>query len=156
MTKLFKNVVSQDSSGSNAANTFFSGKGDVLITYESEAYAAFAAGKQGTLVVPKPTMLIQLPMVPTTHASSAAKAFIKYAHAPKQQKIFAANGYRPVVKSVLKSPDLASWKKKYNTGPTFNIRDKLFGGWLKANQVWFDLDSGRMVSIERAVGGPTH
>jgi sulfate/thiosulfate transport system substrate-binding protein len=156
VTKLFKNVVSQDSSGSNAANTFFSGKGDVLITYESEAYAAFAAGKQGTLVVPKPTMLIQLPMVPTTHASSAAKAFIKYAHAPKQQKIFAANGYRPVVKSVLKSPDLASWKKKYNTGTTFNIRDKLFGGWIKANKTWFDLDTGRMLSIERAVGGPTH
>jgi sulfate transport system substrate-binding protein len=156
VTKLFKNVVSQDSSGSNAANTFFSGKGDVLITYESEAYAAFAAGKQGTLVVPKPTMLIQLPMVPTKSASSAAKAFIKYAHAPKQQKIFAANGYRPVVASVLRSPDLASWKKKYDTGPTFNIRDKLFGGWLKANKVWFDLDSGRMVSIERAVGGPTH
>jgi sulfate/thiosulfate transport system substrate-binding protein len=156
VTKLFKNVVSQDSSGSNAANTFFSGKGDVLITYESEAYAAFAAGKQGTLVVPKPTMLIQLPMVPTTHASSAAKAFIKYAHAPKQQKIFAANGYRPVVKSVLKSPDLASWKKKYDTGPTFNIRDKLFGGWLKANKTWFDLDTGRMLTIERAVGGPTH
>ena len=53
MTKLFKNVVSQDSSGSNAANTFLSGKGDVLITYESEAYAAFAAGKQGKLVVPQ-------------------------------------------------------------------------------------------------------
>ena len=156
VTKLFKNVVSQDSSGSNAANTFFSGKGDVLITYESESYAAFAAGKKGTLVVPKPTMLIQLPMVPTTHASSAAKAFIKYAHAPKQQKIFAANGYRPVVGSVLKSPELASWRKKYSTGPTFNIRDKLFGGWLNANKVWFDLDSGRMVSIERAVGGPTH
>ena len=77
---------------------------------------------RGKLVVPKPTMLIQLPMVATKRASSAAKAFIKYAHAPKQQKIFAANGYRPVVKSVLKSPDLASWRKKYNTGPTFNIQ----------------------------------
>jgi sulfate transport system substrate-binding protein len=156
VTKVFRNVVSQDSSGSSAANTFFSGKGDVLITYESEAYAAFAAGKQGKLVVPKPTMLIQLPMVATKDAPAAATAFIKYVHAPKQQKIFAANGYRPVVKSVLKSPDLASWRKKYNTGPTFNIRDKLFGGWLKANKVWFDLESGRMVSIERAVGGPTH
>jgi sulfate/thiosulfate transport system substrate-binding protein len=156
VTKLFKHVVSQDSSGSNAANTFFSGKGDVLITYESEAYAAFAAGKQGTLVVPKPTMLIQLPMVATKSAPAAAKAFIKYAHAPKQQRIFAANGYRPVVKSVLKRADLAKWRKKYNTGPTFSIRDPLFGGWLKANRVWFDLDGGRMVSIERAVGGPTH
>jgi sulfate/thiosulfate transport system substrate-binding protein len=156
VTKLFKNVVSQDSSGSNAANTFFSGKGDVLLTYESEAYAAFAAGKQGKLVVPKPTMLIQLPMVATKNAPAAAKAFIKYAHAPKQQRIFAANGYRPVVKSVLKRPDLASWRKKYDTGPTFNIQDRLFGGWRKADKVWFDLASGRMVKIEQAVGGPTH
>ena len=156
VTKLFKNVVAQDSSGSNAANTFFSGKGDVLITYESEAYAAFAAGKSGTLVVPKPTMLIDLPMVAIKNAPSAAKAFITYAHAPKQQAIFAANGYRPVVKSVLKRPNLASWRKKYNTGPTFNIRDRLFGGWRNVNRVWFDPNTGRMVGIERAVGGPTH
>ena len=156
VTKLFKNVVSQPSSGSNAASAFFAGQGDVLITYESEAYAAFAAGEHGKLVVPKPTMLIQLPMVATNSAPTAAKAFIKYVHAPKQQKIFAANGYRPVVRSVLKSPDLAGWRKKYATGPTFNINDKLFGGWRKVNKVWFDLNNGRMLAIERAVGGPTH
>jgi sulfate/thiosulfate-binding protein len=156
VTKLFKNVVSQPSSGSNAANAFFSGQGDVLITYESEAYAAFAAGKQGKLVVPKPTMLIQLPMAATTSAPAAATAFIKYAHAPRQQRIFAQNGYRPVVKSVLKSSLLATWRKKYDTGPTFNISDKLFGGWRKVNNVWFDLNGGRMVKIEQAVGGPTH
>jgi sulfate/thiosulfate transport system substrate-binding protein len=153
VTKLFKHVVSQDTSGSNAANTFFAGKGDVLITYESEAYSAFAAGKQGKLIVPKPTMLIELPMVALKDAPSAAKAFISYAHAPKQQAIFAANGYRPVVKSVLKRPNLATWAKKYKTGPTFNIRDRLFGGWLKANKVWFDPNTGRMVGIERVVGG---
>jgi ABC-type sulfate transport system substrate-binding protein len=156
VTKLFKHVVTQPSSGSNAASAFFSGQGDVLITYESEAYAAFAAGSPGKLVVPSPTMLIQLPMVATKTAPAAAKAFIKYVHGSKQQGIFAANGYRPVVKSVLKQPSLASWRKKYNTGPTFNIHDKLFGGWRKVNRVWFDLNNGRMVAIERAVGGPTH
>jgi ABC-type sulfate transport system substrate-binding protein len=101
-------------------------------------------------------MLIQLPMVALKNAPTAAKAFISYAHDPQQQRIFAANGYRPVVKAVLKRPDLKSWRKKYNTGPTFNIHDRLFGGWRKANKVWFDLSTGRMVGIERAVGGPTH
>jgi sulfate/thiosulfate-binding protein len=156
VTKIFKHVVSQDPSGSTAANTFFSGRGDVLITYESEAYAAFAAGKQGTLVVPKPTMLIELPMVALKGAPSAAKAFISYAHAPKQQAIFAANGYRPVVKSVLKRPSLAGWSKKYSTSQTFNVRDRLFGGWRKVDRVWFDPIHGKMVAIEQAVGGPTH
>jgi sulfate transport system substrate-binding protein len=155
VTKLFKNVVAQPTSSSAAASAFFSGEGDVLITYESEAYAAFSSGKQGQLVVPKPTMLIQLPMVATKSAPAAAKAFIKFVHFPVQQKVFAANGYRPVIKSVLKSPDLASWRKKYNTGPTFNIDNKLFGGWRKVNRVWFDLSHGKMVKIEQAVGGPT-
>jgi sulfate/thiosulfate transport system substrate-binding protein len=156
VTKLFRHVVSQDSSGSNAFNTFLSGKGDVVITYESEAYAARAAGKSVGLVVPKPTMLIQLPMVALNGAPAAAKSFISFAHATKQQAIFAANGYRPVVKSVLQRPNLASWRKRYQTGSTFNIRDRLFGGWLKANKVWFDPNSGRMAGIERAVGGPSH
>ena len=156
VTKLFHNVVAQDPSASTAASTFFGGKGDVLITYESEAYSAFAAGKHGQLVVPKPTMLIQLPMVALKNAPAAAKAFISYAHAPKQQAIFAANGYRPVAKGVLERPELASWAKKYRTGPTFNIRDKLFGGWLKVNRIWFDPINGRMVKVEQAIGGPTH
>src|SRR5205085_6976102 len=127
-----------------------------VITYESEAYAALAAGQHLSLVIPKQTMLIELPMVALKDAPAAAKAFISYAHAPKQQAIFAANGYRPVVKSVLKRPDLASWRNRYGTGPTFNIRDRLFGGWRKANRVWFDPSTGRMVGIERAVGGPSH
>jgi len=156
VTKLFRHVVAQDSSGSNAANTFFSGQGDVLITYESEAYAAFAAGEKGNLVVPKPTMLIELPMVAIEGSPAAARAFISYAHAPKQQAIFAANGYRPVVKSVLERPSLKSWRQKYATGPTFNIRDRLFGGWRKVDRVWFDPSGGRMAGIERAVGGPSH
>ena len=156
VTNLFRHVVAQDSSGSAAANTFFAGEGDVLITYESEAYAAFAAGKQGKLVVPKPTMLIQLPMVATKSAPPAAKAFIRFVHAPVQQKIFARNGYRPVIRSVLKSPDLAGWKRKYNTGPAFKIDNQLFGGWRKVDRVWFDPSHGKMIKIEQAVGGPTH
>ena len=60
--KLFKHVVSQDTSGSNATNTFLSGKGDVLITYESEAINARLQGKNIQYVIPRQTMLIELPI----------------------------------------------------------------------------------------------
>jgi sulfate/thiosulfate transport system substrate-binding protein len=155
VTKLFKHVVSQDSSGSNAMQTFLAGKGDVLITYESEAYTAIAAGAKIGLVVPQQTMLIQLPMVPVKGAPSQAKKFIAYAHTRTAQAIFAKYGYRPVIASVLKAPALKTWRHRYALGKrtVFKITSPLFGGWRKANRVWFDPQTGRMVGIERAVGG---
>jgi sulfate transport system substrate-binding protein len=137
--------------------TFLSGKGDVLITYESEAYAALLAHKHIGLVIPKQTMLIQLPMVPLLKAPSQAAAFIAYAHSDKAQAIFAQNGYRPVVKSVLNKPSLATWKVRFGgRRQIFQISDPLFGGWPKASTVWFDPNAGRMIKIEQQVGGPTH
>src|ERR1700712_2337986 len=60
--KLFGHVVAQDTSGRNATNTFLSGKGDVLLTYESEALASRAAGQDVQYVIPRQSMLIQLPI----------------------------------------------------------------------------------------------
>ncbi len=153
---LFHHVVQQDTKASDAMNTFLSGKGDVLLTYESEAYAARAAGKDLQLIIPKQTMLIQLPMVPLKNASSKAAAFIKFCHSYGAQKIFTQAGYRPVVKSVLKNASLKAWKVRFNPGGhvIFSIKDTIFGGWGKANTVWFS-PNGRMIKIEQAVGGPT-
>jgi sulfate/thiosulfate-binding protein len=155
--KLFQHVVSQDTSGANATNTFLSGKGDVLITYESEAYAALAAGKDIHMVIPKQTMLIQLPMVPTKNAPALARQFISFVQSAPAQTILAENGYRPVDTAVLKQKALKKWRLAYNGGSRliFRIADPLFGGWSKANKTWFDPTSGRMVGIEQAVGGPT-
>lgn len=154
--KVFKNVVQQDTSASQSMATFLSGKGDVLLTYESEAYTALAAGKSLQIVIPKQTMLIQLPMVPLKTASAKAVAFISYCHSYGAQRLFTRSGYRPVVKSVLKNKALKVWRARFKPGDhlIFNINDKMFGGWTKANAVWF-APNGRMVEIEQAVGGPT-
>ncbi len=155
--QLFGHVVSQDSSGSNAMATFLAGRGDVLLTYESEAYNALASGSHISIVIPPQTMLIELPMVATTSAPAAAKAFISYVHTPAAQTVFAENGYRPVLATVLQQPALATWRQRFSTaGKTiFPISDPLFGGWTKANTVWFATATGRMTAIEHAVGGPT-
>ena len=99
LTKFYKNnVVSQDSSGSNATNTFLSGKGDVLLTFESEAIN----GKI-PYVIPRQTMLIDV------YAAGLQKSdhktewnlFSRFLKTYPAQKILADNGYRPVDKKAL-------------------------------------------------------
>jgi sulfate transport system substrate-binding protein len=152
--KLFQHVVSQDSNGANALTTFLAGKGDVLVTYQSEAFAAREKGAKIQFVAPNPTMLIQLPLVALKNSKNyaAAQRFITWFHTTAAQEILARGGYQPVEKKALN-------KYRYKFLPQgrvlFSISDPIFGGWLKANTVWFDLSKGRMVAIERAVGGPT-
>jgi sulfate transport system substrate-binding protein len=154
--KLFHNVVQQDPSASAAMTTFLSGKGDVLLTYESEAYTALAAGKPLQIISPKQTMLIQLPMVALKTAPAKAKTFINYCHSYGAQKLFTLAGYRPVITSVLQNKSLQPWRARFNVRGhlIFSINDKIFGGWSRANSVWF-APNGRMLKIEQAVGGPT-
>src|SRR5919204_486786 len=53
LQQLFKNVAVQDKSARDAMNTFLSGKGDVLITYENEALTARYHGGQLAWVIPR-------------------------------------------------------------------------------------------------------
>jgi len=152
VTKLFKNVVSQDSSGRNATNTFLSGRGDVLLTYESEAVAARQAGQNLGYLVPSRTMLIELPIAPIKTSSNLALAtrFIAFAKSRPAQTLLAENGYRPVLKSVAEK-----FRSQFPIRGFTTIDNPWFGGWRKVDRRWFDPRHGLMVGIEKAVGGPT-
>src|SRR5205807_5467933 len=103
-TLLTKNVSVQDSSASAALQTFTSGKGDVLLDYESDALAAQKAGDSVQYIVPKQTILIQTPIAVTSKSShkSQAQAFVNWLWSPAGQTIWAQQGYRPVLSSVFK------------------------------------------------------
>ena len=102
--KLFSHVVSQDTSGRNATNTFLAGKGDVLITYESEALASRAAGQDIQYVIPRQTMLIQLPIAVLKGSPNkdSAQKFIRFTEGAVGQDLFAQNGFRPVDPAIAK------------------------------------------------------
>jgi sulfate/thiosulfate-binding protein len=152
---LFTHVVSQDTSGSNATNTFLSGKGDVLITYESEAINANLQGKNIQYVIPRQSMLIQLPMAVLKNSKNRdlANQFIQYVKSVPAQQLFAQYGFRPVNQTVAKE---AAVQKKFPPRPgLFKIDDKYIGGWRAADKKWFDPNKGLMLQIEKAAGGPT-
>jgi sulfate/thiosulfate-binding protein len=150
-TLLTKNVSVQDSAASAALQTFTSGKGDVLLDYESDAIAAQKAGDAIQYVIPKQTILIQTPIAVTAKTShaAAAKAFLAYQWSPAGQKIWAEQGYRPVLASVAKQ-----YASKFPTPPQlFDI--SFLGGWKKAKKEFFDPASGSITKIEQAAGVPT-
>jgi len=150
--KLFQHVVSQDTSGRNATNTFLSGKGDVLLTYESEALTSRAAGTDIQYVIPRQTMLIELPIAVLKNSANKdlANKFIRFTKGPVAQALFGQYGWRPVNPTVAKK-----YTEKYPSRPgIFKIDDKIFGGWRTVDKKWFS-QNGIMVKIERGVGGPT-
>jgi sulfate/thiosulfate-binding protein len=150
---LFENVSVQDSSARNALNTFLSGKGDVLLTYENEAIAAQLAKQPVQYVIPKATILIENPIAVLKGSDNRDQAnhFVRYLKTPAAQQIFADFGYRPVVKSVLEAN-----RKKFPKRPDLFTIDNLgLGGWDKVQKAFFDPDQGVMAAIERKVGGVT-
>jgi sulfate transport system substrate-binding protein len=148
---LTKNVSVQDASGSAATQTFAAGKGDVLISYESEAIAAQKKGLAVQYIVPKQTILIQTPIAilsKTSHPTEA-QAFVNWLWTPAAQTIWAQQGYRPVVKSVLKQ-----YATEFPT-PAGLFTIKSLGGWTKVKKTFFDPSSGLITKIEQAAGVPT-
>ena len=151
--KLFSHVVSQDTSGRNATNTFLAGKGDVLITYESEAINSRLNGQDIQYVIPRQSMLIELPIAVLKNSSNkdTANKFIRFVKGDTAQDLLAQYGFRPVDQKVAKK-----YASKYPARPgIFKVDDKIIGGWRNADKVWFDPNKGRMVKIEQAVGGPS-
>jgi sulfate/thiosulfate transport system substrate-binding protein len=151
LDKLFHNVVSQDTSARNALQTFLSGRGDVLLTYENEAILAQQQNKPVYYLIPKATIQIENPLALTTSGNSKAeaRAFYKFLYTPAAQRLFAETGYRPVVPSVAKQ-----FAKRFPPRPQlFEIG--YVGGWSKVAKQFFDPDKGVMAKIERGLGVPT-
>ncbi|HEY1510842.1 MAG TPA: sulfate ABC transporter substrate-binding protein [Solirubrobacteraceae bacterium] len=150
-TLLTKNVSVQDSSASAALQTFTSGKGDVLLDYESDAIAAQKAGEDIQYLIPKQTLLIETPIAVTSNSKHAsdAQAFLNWQWSSAGQTIWAQQGYRPVMPSVAKQ-----FAKQFPTPPQLFTIGYL-GGWSKVKDEFFDPDNGSITKIEQAAGVPT-
>jgi sulfate transport system substrate-binding protein len=150
-TLLTKNVSVQPTSASAALQTFTSGKGDVVLDYESDALAAEKAGDAVQIVYPKQTLLIETPIAVTSGSShqAAAQGFVNWLWSSAGQTIWAEQGYRPVLASVAKQ-----FASKFPTPPQlFNIG--YLGGWTLVKKQFFDPATGSITKIEQAAGVPT-
>jgi sulfate transport system substrate-binding protein len=146
LQELFKHVVSQDSSARNALQTFLAGRGDALIDYEDEAIADKKKGAAIEYVIPTNTILIQNPLA-VVGSSASAKKFESYLLSPAGQKIWAAEGYRPVI------PGVAAPGQFPTPKGLFTI-DSL-GGWKAVSKKFFEPETGIVTKIEQSLGVST-
>jgi sulfate transport system substrate-binding protein len=150
LKKFFQQVPVQPDSARTATQIFAQGKGDVLLTYENEAKYAEKKGVHMQYYTPKNTLLIETPAALTKSGAKnpTAKAFYKYLWSSTAQRAFAAQGYRPVVKSVAKS------YRFYSPKGLFTIDTAKLGlnGWTKVNTRFFHPTKGIVAKIEKSLG----
>jgi sulfate/thiosulfate transport system substrate-binding protein len=144
-----KHVKVQDKSGRDALNTFTSGTGDVLLSYEYEATTAQKKGQDVDFVTPPDTIKIENPIAVTKDAKPAAKSFLDFVLSKQGQEKFASWGYRPVNQEVFD----ANKSKFPEPKQLFTIRD--LGGWSKVNDEMFDPEKGSVAKIEEDAGVST-
>ena len=147
LAQMWKHVVAQPASAREGLQTFLAGRGDVFLAYENEAVFAQKKGQPVQFVIPKATILIENPIAVTSTSKhpTEAKAFVKFLRTLDAQKIFAQNGYRPVVPAAAR-------------GFNFPTRPQLFtikyvGGWAKVEKKFFDPKTGIMVKFIGSSGG---
>ena len=140
ITALYKNVPVLDSGARGSTTTFVQREiGDVLISWENEAFLAlkeFGSGKF-EIVAPSLSILAEPPVavvdkiVDHRGTRAVAEAYLKHLYSEEGQEIAAQNFYRPRLAAVAKK-----YADKFPQIPLVEI-DKDFGGWTQAQQKHF-------------------
>jgi sulfate transport system substrate-binding protein len=140
VAKLYANVPVLDSGARGSTTTFTErGIGDVLITWENEAFLALKelGADKYQIVVPSLSILAEPPVtvvdknVDKHGTRKVAEAYLNYLYSAEGQEIAAKNYYRPSDEKIA--------KKYAQQFPKLNLItiDKEFGGWSKAQKEHF-------------------
>jgi len=139
---LYKNVPVLDSGARGSTTTFAQrGIGDVLISWENEAFLALKelGDDKFDIVVPSisikavPPVAVVDENVDQKGTRKVAEEYLKYLYSDEAQKLIAANFYRPVKPEAADPNDL----KRFPDLKLVSIDDPLFGGWAKVQPTHF-------------------
>ncbi|MDD5794860.1 sulfate ABC transporter substrate-binding protein [Clostridium sp. HCP1S3_B4] len=137
--KIYKNVSILDSGARSATTTFVeNGQGDVLISWENEAYLSLKEHQDEYEIITPSVSILAQPSVAVVdenarknNTEEVSKEYLKYLYSDEAQEIAAKNYYRPTNKDIL---------QKYSD--VFDLNTKLFtiddfGGWNKVYEEYF-------------------
>lgn len=152
VAELYRRVPVLDSGARAATITFVQrGLGDVLLTWENEAFRAAdeLGGERVEIVVPSVSIRAAPPVawvdriVEKHGTQEVAAAYLEYLYSPAGQELAAKHYYRPLFRSFVREevcPRFAELE-------LFSV-DEVFGGWQQAQEVHFR-DGGTFDQIFR-------
>jgi sulfate transport system substrate-binding protein len=151
--QVLKNVPVLDSGARGATTTFVQrGIGDVLLSWENEAYLAIQEQPDKVqIVVPSISILAEPPVavvdkvVQKKGTKAIAEAYLQYLYTPEGQEIAAKNHYRPRDPKIAEKYAATFAKLKLVT------IDQAFGGWTAAQKTHF-ADGGTFDQVYRPGG----
>ncbi len=140
VAELYKNVPVLDSGARGSTTTFVQrGIGDVLLSWENEAYLALKefGSDKFEIVAPSISILAEPPVTLVDNnakrkgTTAVAQAYLEYLYSPEGQEIAGKHHYRPNVPEA----------KANFAGQFANLKlitvDEVFGGWQKAQKEHF-------------------
>lgn len=140
VSRLFKNVPVLDSGARGSTITFVQrGIGDVLLSWENEAYLAinelgpdkFDIVYPNLSILAEPSVTVVDKVVDKKKTREVAEAYLKFLYTSEGQEIAAKNYYRP------RQADIAAkYEKNFPKIELITI-DNVFGGWLAAQNKHF-------------------
>lgn len=137
---IYRNVPVLDSGARGSTTTFVErGVGDVLISWENEAFLAIKeyGADKFEIVIPSLSILAEPPVavvdkvVDKKGTRDLAEAYLQYLYSEEGQEIAAKNFYRPTDQKVA-----AKYAKQFPAIKLFKI-DEAFGGWKNAHKIHF-------------------
>jgi sulfate/thiosulfate transport system substrate-binding protein len=140
--RLFKNVPVLDSGARGSTTTFVQrGIGDVLITWENEAFLAINEMGKGNLeivmpsvsILAEPSVAVVDKVVDKRGTRAIATAYLEFLYTEAGQEIAAKHYYRPRLASVE-----TKYSQRFPKVNLFTIDDAMFGGWAKVQKIHFD------------------
>jgi sulfate/thiosulfate transport system substrate-binding protein len=146
---IFKNVPVLDSGARGSATTFIErGIGDVLISWENEAFLALKeyGSDKFEIVIPsfsvlaEPTVALIDRVVDKKGTRQVAEAYLHYLYTDEGQEIAARHFYRPINEKIAEK-----YAKQFPIIKLFKI-DDAFGSWKNAQKMHFD-DGGTFDQI---------
>jgi sulfate/thiosulfate transport system substrate-binding protein len=158
VTAMYKNAPILGAGARDSTTTFVQNEiGDVLITWENEAFLAVKelGPEKYEIVVPSVSILAEPPVTLVDYNAGknntveVSKAYLQYLYSPEGQKIVAKHFYRPYLKQYADKEDLA----RFEEIPLFTV-DEVFGGWPQAQAKHFN-DGGVFDFIQQKLAEET-